>query len=170
MNFEFPEYTKFPPFYTIQPIAKTREYQLQLWAMLIIKYCEHNHRPVFTFSDFTKLEVFTNKEIHRNLNEDGVKCVFDYMKDQKQVLSLDKKAKFVILYRSIDEWATLVYEYAHSRGLLNHSITFYSMQQDEDSNLLEVDDDLLLTACKVLEKQKRAKILEVNGNFGVVCN
>ena len=50
---EFPWEYSFPPFFTVQPNAKTREEQLKTWKKLVLDYQKHNNQCTLNLGDDT---------------------------------------------------------------------------------------------------------------------
>ena len=55
------DFYNFPPFFTLQPVAKTRAKQLNLWRDLILDYYRKNEIYTLVISD---CELFENKAIN----------------------------------------------------------------------------------------------------------
>ena len=83
---------------------------MKLWDIYIKNYCESKKRVVMSFGEFSKLEIFENKEIDRKLSEEGIKCVFDYMKEKQDIISIDGTDKYIILYSKLDTWIDKFYK------------------------------------------------------------
>lgn len=54
----------------------TREKQLKLWKELVVEYCIKNNQHHFIPSTFP---YFKNSEIDRELNNDGIQAVIEYI-------------------------------------------------------------------------------------------
>ena len=75
-SFEFtpPEFWKFPPFFTLQPVEATRAKQLTLWKDLILKY--HSERNIHTMT-LVEFQYFENKAIGRRMNMSGITAIIE---------------------------------------------------------------------------------------------
>ncbi|EDR23543.1 vacuolar protein-sorting-associated protein, putative [Entamoeba dispar SAW760] len=179
MTFEIPEFAKFPPFYTVQPVDKTKNRQLQLWSQLVLKYCEYIKKPIMKQSEFNKLPIFNNEELHRllvnrikmnvlgALSEIGIELVKEFMVSNKQIVDLNKSNKLIILYKPLIEWGKELYEYGNCRGLIGRSGTFFSIENDEDSVFYQLDDELLIEGFNAVKEQGKMKLAESKGQYGV---
>lgn len=67
-DYTFPEQWNYPPYFTLQPVAETREKQNELWRSLLVGYCKAK-RIFMIHIDDEKFEPFYNKRIGRT-NED----------------------------------------------------------------------------------------------------
>ncbi len=71
-----PEFWNFPPFFTLQPVAATREKQLTLWKELILKYHMEKNISTMTLAEFP---YFENKRIERRLDSNGITTVMSHL-------------------------------------------------------------------------------------------
>ncbi|ELP85389.1 vacuolar protein-sorting-associated protein, putative [Entamoeba invadens IP1] len=168
MGEQLPEYTKFPPFYTVQPIDRTREYQMELWGQVVTQFCERRSISVVTLADFLSLGIFKNEEINRKLSEDGIKLVFDYMQRKKQIQQLGQSSKYFVAFKSIVDWANDLLDYGTTYGLSGSSTTFFSLQNEDTSVFYKCDTTLLLAVCEVLKSKGKIKLAEKNGSYGIL--
>ena len=167
MEFILPDYALFPPFYTIQLIDKTRYYQLQLWLDLILKYCKFINKPILTVSEFLNLKIFENEQLKRKMNEQGKILIKNYMMKKKKIIQHEKYDKLFIEFKSLTEWGNELFEYGNSKGLIGQSLTFYSIQNDENSIFYNMDEMLLLLAYNSIKDSKKIKLVGNPGQFGL---
>jgi len=146
--------------------------------------------------EFGRTELFNNSRINRRLDDSGLRSVFDYLEQQKHVEWKDKgKRRCNIYWRRPDEWGQLLHEWASANGLLNTVVTLYDLTQGEDtarecelgnngwiswvyverdktmekvSAFHGLDRDVLLKAIQSLEDQKRAALVDYNGELSGV--
>jgi ESCRT-II complex subunit VPS25 len=64
-EFVYPEFWSFKPFFTLQPVATTREKQLNSWKSFILQYCAHARVARFDPNNFP---LFRNDAIDRSLS------------------------------------------------------------------------------------------------------
>lgn len=123
-SFAFPPWHQYPPLYTIQPCARTRERQLYLWRRLILDYCEHFWILTLRLYDAEspQMPLFCNRAIQRRLSRSALQCIF-----QELVLSGDaawsnpeEKEELLIFWRSPRLWADellrVVAQYGQNKG------------------------------------------------------
>jgi ESCRT-II complex subunit VPS25 len=72
--FNPPEFWSFRPFFTLQPVAETREKQLNCWASLILQYCSHNQ---LNRLDPLAFPFFKNDSLQRQLSKEGIQAVIN---------------------------------------------------------------------------------------------
>ncbi|GAB1227252.1 hypothetical protein ENUP19_0328G0047 [Entamoeba nuttalli] len=167
MTFEIPEFAKFPPFYTIQQVNKTKNHQLQLWSQLVLKYCECIKKPIMKQSEFNKLPIFNNEELHRTLSESGIELVKEFMVNNNKIMDLNKSSKLIILYKPLREWGKELYEYGNSKGLIGQSDTFFSIENDKESVFYQMDDELLIEGLNSIKEQGKMRLAQHEGEYGV---
>lgn len=143
--------------------------------------------------EFGRTELFNNSRINRRLDDSGLRAVFDYLEQQKHVEWKDKgKRRCNVYWRRPDEWGQLLHEWASANGLLNTVVTLYDLTQGEDTANecgfeIEIgvlgagdktvgdglafhglDRDVLLKAIQSLDDQKRAVLVDYNGELSGV--
>uniref|UniRef100_A0A1I7WIR7 Vacuolar protein-sorting-associated protein 25 n=1 Tax=Heterorhabditis bacteriophora TaxID=37862 RepID=A0A1I7WIR7_HETBA len=172
MTFKWPWQYDFPPFFTLQQTLVTKEKQLEAWSQLVIDYAQHN--KIYTLdvaeTSFKKncFQVspisYSNKIIGR-LSLEGIRAVFDYLEQKRHLEWLDaSKSRCHIYWRRPDEWATLIYEWAVSNGLLNTPCTLYEITNGDDTvqeSFYGLEKDVLLKALRSLEVQRRAQLMNI---------
>ena len=62
----------FPPFFTLQPVEKTRTQQINSWAKVILSYCESEN---ISSLDITN-KLFKNDKIDRALSNEDINQIF----------------------------------------------------------------------------------------------
>ncbi|CAD5206787.1 unnamed protein product [Bursaphelenchus okinawaensis] len=174
MSFQWPWHFDFPPFFTIQPNLETRERQLQAWGQLVIDYCQYNKIFIVDIVEYRKSELFCNFKINRNLDEDGIQAVFDYLEKQKHVEWIDNTRKRChIFWRRVDEWAQLLHDWAVGSGLVGTVLTFSDITEDEgnrNESFYNLDQDVLLKSLAALEQKGKAQLIDIGGVKGVTSN
>lgn len=150
----------FPPFYTLQNVAATRERQLALWRQLLLKQCASSSMSI----DLATFPAFTNSKINRSLDLEGRKAVGDELVRTGHAEWEDEKTKqrLVVYPKTPEAWAATVYEWAKETVRVGSGInTFYEIHSGEDAEGTElqgVSEDVLLKALKVLEHQGKAQL------------
>ncbi len=65
----------------------------------------------------------------------------------------------IVLWRSIFDWANLIYKWAVENGKLNSVETVFSLQNGEDYDVaVRCPTELLLWALELLEKEKKCEV------------
>lgn len=64
-DFTFPEVYSFPPFFTLQPVAASRDKQLRMWSELVLAYCAHHKIDVIDVGTALASPLFANQSIGR---------------------------------------------------------------------------------------------------------
>jgi len=60
MSFEYPKFYSFPPFFTLQPAAETRQQQLNLWKDFVVSYCAHHKITEIVVASALESPLFRN--------------------------------------------------------------------------------------------------------------
>jgi len=170
-TFEWPWQYNFPPFFTLQPNGDTRHKQLEAWSSLILSYCRHNKKCSLDIADAQSSPLFNNTNINRKLSLDAIQVVLDELHKKGHVEWTDKtRRQCLVMWRTPQEWANIIYRWASSNGMLNTVCTFYELTSGDDTTKEEfhgLDTWLLTRSLKVLEQQKKAEIISLNDSEGV---
>ncbi|KHN78931.1 tRNA (adenine(58)-N(1))-methyltransferase catalytic subunit TRMT61A [Toxocara canis] len=149
----------------IQTTLVTREKQLEAWSRLVVDYCQFHKIYTLDITDISNTELFVNATLNRRLPLDGVRAVFGYLEHKRHIDWLDKsKNRCHIYWRRPEEWASLIYEWAVSNGLLNTPCTLYEITQGDDvaqESFYGLDKDVLLKSLAILVNQRRAQLLNI---------
>ena len=145
----------FPPFYTLQPNASTREKQLQLWAQCILSHFSAEGRGVM--QPLADHEIFVNKELDRRLSPEGVLAVAEHLISRGNAEWLDDEHMGLrVMLESSSALAAEIYSHARDNHAFTTVYTLFELQSEESFlgvSCREVDPHLLLRALEVLESQ-----------------
>lgn len=170
-DFSWPPLYEFPPFFTLQPNLTTRQKQIETWASLVLAYCQHNKVFTLDLVEAQQSPLFNNSKINRKLSSEGVGAVLDHLDKHGHIEWLEKqKRRCRILWRTTEQWAKLIYDWAHASGLLNSVCTLYELTSGEDTAdeaFHGLDQDVLRKALRHLESEGRAQLLSVGSDEGV---
>ena len=159
--FEYPKLYSFPPFFTLQPVAETRDKQLEAWTALVLSYARSKN--VFAFDPAT-FSPFENKAIERSLNETERNAVVDYLLKKGACERVgDGTKKVHVLWKSIKEWETLLVEWSHRTGRREDVMTVDELCTSEefsDEDFHGMAPSLLLKILKNLEKGKHVMLFQ----------
>ncbi|KAK6456995.1 vacuolar protein sorting [Scheffersomyces xylosifermentans] len=178
-EFTFPKIHSFPPLYTKQPNATILSNQLDSWSQIVLQYCEYYKITSMTLHGTPKVSqldvnleslpsLFQNKTINRTVNSDLQTSIFNHLihKLNKAEYINPKKPDLgiYIYWRTIVEWAQLLYDFVDKSGQLGTVLTLYELTKSEDSGVPEslrnLDEALLIKVLKeVLIKQGKAQLL-----------
>ncbi|XP_062518764.1 vacuolar protein-sorting-associated protein 25-like [Corticium candelabrum] len=163
-DFEWPWQYDFPPFFTIQPNLDTRQKQIEAWCDLVLAY--HRHLKLYTLdlSEAQNSALFSNSKLNRRLPLDGILLVLEMLCERGNVEWEDarKKQRCSVMWRTPEEWAALVYNWASSNGMTNTVCTLYELHSGDDTENEEfhgIELWLLNRALRVMEKQGKAELL-----------
>ncbi|XP_060837661.1 vacuolar protein-sorting-associated protein 25 [Rhopalosiphum padi] len=166
-DIQWPWQYSFPPFFTIQPNAETRQKQLDAWRTLVLDYCRTQKVSVIDVREGDLLPVFNNTTISRKLSSEAIMTVLGVLQKTGNAEPLDKsRTRWNIYWHTLDEWASIVYKWAQDNAMLNTVCTFYEISSDS-GDLNGIDDAVLTKALRVLERRQQAEILTLDGGSGV---
>lgn len=177
-KFNFPAYTSFPPFYTLQPNLTTRARQLELWSSLITTYCAH-HRLFKLSLSFPPADLFHNSAIKRSLKANDIRTVLDHMSQPANGPLIEWIAPATrgeqtntcfVYWRSLSEWADTIYDWVDETGQKGAVLTVYEIREGEavqNKEWKDIDEGLLRKILNVLVKRGKAQIIGQEENAGV---
>jgi len=155
-DYEWPWQYEFPPFFTIQPIPKTKEQQLISWRNLICDY----HKTNRIWEVDTTSAVFNNKKISRQLSPAAIRVVLQSLCDEGQgVMNGDR---CFILWNSVSQWASLIHNWASDGGMTNTVLTLFEIHGGDDTEsepFHTMDIWLLHHVISYLEKEGKAELM-----------
>ncbi|KXL51628.1 hypothetical protein M433DRAFT_59923 [Acidomyces richmondensis BFW] len=177
-TFNFPTYTSFPPFYTLQPNFTTRARQLELWSSLITSYCTHYRIFRLSFSSLPT-DLFSNPTIHRSLKPADIRIVLDYMSKPENGPRIEWTASTVkgeqssscyVFWKTANEWADMIYDWVDETGQKGAVLTIYELREGDavrNQSWREMDEGMLKRVLSVLVKRGKAQIFGQDDNAGV---
>ncbi|OWA51591.1 Vacuolar protein-sorting-associated protein 25 [Hypsibius exemplaris] len=170
-RFEMPWQYNFPPFFTLQPNLDTRKLQLEAWSALILKYFRSHRLHIIDVNEAQSSPLFHNVSLNRKLSTETIQLILEELRRTGHLEWMDKqKRRGWILWRSVDDWAKLLYRWAIDNGMSNTVCTLYDLLHGHDTadeEFHNMDQDLMQRALKALELQKKAEVISMDGNIGV---
>lgn len=164
-----------PPFFTQQPNPNTQAVVTEHWTKLILSYARHRRLFLLRVEDTEVAgndwdEIFRNEQIRRRLLPSHLAHIMeDMVTKNKAVYEPARQTRSVLLYwRTPEEWAEVLHNWADSTGQLNTILTFYEIiEPPVPSQLSGIPMTLLRKAIAVLTKTSRAQIISVADGEGV---
>ena len=135
---------------------------MESWTSLICAYCQYHKITILNVGDAEASELFNNKAIKRKLSSEAILEVVDYMVKKEKAQWLDGQNSIVVLWRSPEEWAKLIHDFAVEAGLTNSVCTLFELVQGDDTTKEEfygLDIRVLKIFLKCLETQGRAELI-----------
>lgn len=99
-----PDWFSFPPFFTLQPVAETRERQTALWKDYVLEYCRA--KRVWTLAVEEDSPLFCNAALKRKLPLEARRLFLNALAEEGRVEWLDKlQTRCLVHWRRPAEWA-----------------------------------------------------------------
>ncbi|KAI0766155.1 ESCRT-II complex vps25 subunit [Trametes elegans] len=174
-GFLLPSIHAAPPFFTLQPNAGTQAIVSQNWTRLILSYAPHKRLFVLRAEDADASgsewdEILQNPRINRRLLSSHLSAILaDMVAKGDAVYEPPRQTSSVLLYwRSPEEWAQVLYDWANATGQMNTIMTFYEIVEPPvPSELSGLPLPILRKAVGVLTKSSRAQVIAVPDGEGV---
>ncbi|MDP2436161.1 MAG: vacuolar protein-sorting-associated protein 25 [archaeon] len=166
-DFQFPSFYDFPPFFTVQPVRATRQQQEKLWADLVLAYCQHFKIYTLDVDAAASSPLFRNERLKRQLSREGIVEILEVLRQRKNAEWVDKRTKKQarIVWRTAEQWAGLIYDWALRTGHVNTVVTVWDLREGDefaDEEFHGLDQDVLLAALAHLQGQKKAMVFTGN--------
>ena len=173
-DFEFPKTYSFPPFFTPQPNALTRQSQLRRWSSLIQAYCRHYRVYKLSIIEAVETPLFYNAVLRKRLATKDARDVIDFMAskdgdERAEWLGPDKTSCW-IWWRKPEEWATLLAAWVANTGQKGTVLTLYELVEGEATEAQEfhnLDIEILRKSLNTLVKKGKAQIFGTEDQQGV---
>ena len=169
-SYKFPDYYRWPFFFTLQRHPETRRKQIEMWIKLIIQFCKDNKVWRLSKSEFFE-NMGKNPNIKRKLNNEAVDVIFSSLVEQKKAMYVNPKIldDIFILWKSYDEWEKILTDAAINRKSIEKIETLDFITQDEENSAEEyynMDRDLLLRILTDMENKGQCGLLkDENGSY-----
>lgn len=119
--------------YRLQPHAETKARQLSAWRSLILDYHRVKKESILDVHEAVRGPLFFNTSINRKLEFDFILLILNDLMQSKNAAPCDKsKNRWEIYWHTLEEWASLIYNYVVNSGLTNTVCTFFELTQSED--------------------------------------
>lgn len=164
VEINWPWQYSFPPFFTLQPQAETRAKQVSAWKSLILDYCRQSKTFIIDVREAGQLPLFNNSTINRKLEKSVIISILSELQKNGNAFTTDNKNKYrwEIYWHTLDEWASLIYDYVANKGFQNSVLTLYELTQSDDVQEEEfygLHNDILFKALKLLESKKKCELI-----------
>ncbi|SCU93033.1 LADA_0G00980g1_1 [Lachancea dasiensis] len=139
MTDSLPPIYNFPPLYTCQPNVLIRKQQLATWCDLLLNYakdnkawCLNHEGSILRDSESSNASIFKNETIQRVAPAPFIDQIWKEMvRGQKAVKNSDEA--YFILWRSLEQWSSLVLQWFETSGKLNQVVTLYELLEGDES-------------------------------------
>jgi ESCRT-II complex subunit VPS25 len=173
-DFIYPKGYHFPPFFSPQPTALTRQAQLKKWSVFIQRYCQHHHIFQLQIIDVLDTPLFHNSTLKKRLSLKDAKAVIDYMvskdgDERAEWLGPEKSAAW-IWWRKPEEWANVISSWVDETGQKGTVLTLYELIQGEATekqDFYAMDIDVLRKSLGTLVKKGKAQVFGTDDQQGV---
>ncbi|CAI1521709.1 hypothetical protein SEUBUCD646_0J02930 [Saccharomyces eubayanus] len=191
MMASLPPVYSFPPLYTRQPNSLTRRQQLSTWIDIISQYCK-SKKIWYMSADGTVIDddrsengktdnedskkvgknLFNNEEIQRSVSQVFIDEIWSQMVKEGKCLPIDQSGRksnnttttrYFILWKNLDNWASLILQWFEDSGKLNQVITLYELSESDETLSWEfhgMPENLLYYSLKPLCDRNRATMLK----------
>jgi ESCRT-II complex subunit VPS25 len=173
-EFVFPKSYNFPPFFSRQPTALTRQAQLKKWSTLVQRYCRHHRIFKLTVIEALDAPLFYNATLKKRLALADAKAVVDHMAskdgDERAEWLGPEKSEAWIWWRKPEEWATLISGWVDETGQKGTVLTLYELVQGEATEKQDfhgLDMDVLRKSLNTLVKKGKAHVFGTEDQQGV---
>lgn len=174
----------------MQPHAETKARQLSAWKALVLDYHRIKKESILDIHEAMRSPLFFNSSINRKLEPDFILLILNDLMHKKNAAPCDKsKNRWEIYWHTLEEWASIIYNYVVNNGLTNSVCTFFELTQSEDVmnegkykqtlyfpndkllfsflDFYGLNEEVLLKVLKVLEHQRKCELIMMDDKYGV---
>lgn len=170
-QFTYPWEYNFPPFFTIQPNIETRKAQFEVWRSLLVDYCYHHNLHKLNIRDQLNKAPFYNERIDRRLSLEDARSIIADLVSKRFAEWCDSQKETCLIYtKQPVEWAKVIYKYVKEKSLYNTICTFYELLEGDSTvnyEFHQLDEAMFMKALKILEREGKAAVIEMDGSRGV---
>ena len=157
-TFEYPKWVDYPWMYSRPSKPEFQDSWLKDWCDLILKWCQSTVHHVAGLKDFN-----TSKPFDR-LPEKELRDILQYIVDRGLGKWIDREKTVVrIMWRSLQEWASELYEWAYNNGADMLDI-FLIKSANKAFSTLPVQD--IRAVMDLMVKNKQLKWIDKNHEQG----
>ncbi|XP_026473187.1 vacuolar protein-sorting-associated protein 25-like [Ctenocephalides felis] len=168
---EWPWQYSFPPFFTIQVHEETKSRQITLWRNLVLEYYKSTKQSTLDVGESLNSPLFNNAAIDRKLSQEGIVLILEDLAKTGNAAPLDKlKNRWEIYWHTLEEWASILYDWAQENGQVNTVLTLFELVSGEDTTNMEfygLDTNVLIKALRKLESENKCELIMFDDNQGV---
>lgn len=170
-DIEWPWQYSFPPFFTLQPHPETRAKQVSAWKNLILEYCQKNKIYIIDVREANQMALFNNSAINRKLEASVVSSILSELAKSDNAAPTDKpKHRWEIYWHTLEEWASMIYDFVWDRGMQNTVLTLFELAQGDDVQDQEfcgIQTDVLIKVLRLLENKRKCELILSDEDQGV---
>jgi len=153
----------FPPFFTLQPHAPTRQKQIQAWKHLTIAYCQANTISDLDLAEAGNLPLFYNQEIGRRLTQDEIREICDNLESSGNLEWTDKsRRRAYIFWKSPAQLGSEIYRWVQQTGQTGTVMTVAELLEEGENNQpwRGVSQEVMVKALLELQREKKAEVFD----------
>lgn len=157
-----PAVYNFPPFYTKQRNQQTERQRKEDWLKWVIQWAREKRQTELLVEKETKEgDLFINRSINRQLSTEDAIDILDYMVEKGNgEWAPPGKVRFLVFYKSLAEWARLLYDFVDRTGQTGNVFTVWELLEGDETEAEEfhgLDKDVFMKVLRHMEKEGRAK-------------
>ena len=178
MEYKFPEYYNYPFMYTLQKNQDIKDKQLKMWTDIICGYCQHSKIYQVGISELYNSKICINTQIDRRISLNFMQNLIEHMvKHGINNLGFAEytntsKDKVFIYFKSVQEVAKWIYEWADRTGRIGSVETIVDLSEAEENSkelFYKVPVEIIKKACDALQRESKAEVFysEKSKEYGV---
>lgn len=158
-------------FVSIQVHEETKSRQITLWRNLVLEYYKSTKQSTLDVGESLNSPLFNNAAIDRKLSQEGIVLILEDLAKTGNAAPLDKlKNRWEIYWHTLEEWASILYDWAQENGQVNTVLTLFELVSGEDTTNMEfygLDTNVLIKALRKLESENKCELIMFDDNQGV---
>ena len=131
---------------------------LEEWSKVMFDFAAIERKHVIYVQELLKSEPFSKLRTRKK----SVVKIGNKLKDKKLAIWLVKKEKLRVYWKSLDEWANDIYDWAFENSITEPMLVYNFKETDEDFATLP--DEEYREIFKILEQNKKGRIVKSSDN------
>ena len=170
-TYKFPDVYQFPPLFTLQRAAETREKQCEMWHSILCGYCSSRSQYELSTTD----AVFTNTAIDRTLSPESARSVLGSLVNtgnavwQKNPATGHNTDTCYIAPRPLTDYSKELYQKVSDEGQVGSVMTLYELTESQAEGTIwqGMPQGLMRCVLEALQIEGKAEIIDMGGDDGV---
>jgi len=163
-SFKFPPVYNYEPFWTIQNHENQRKKQIELWGNLVLAFMKAINKTEMDVITTLDTPLFNNKKLQRRLRKMDAEMIIDNLVATNNAKWLDdQKIRARIIWRTPEQWGTIIYKYIDGIGQNGNVLTFEELINGDEVKkqpFYKIQPDVFLEAVLDLQTKGKARVYQ----------
>eukprot|EP00892_Ulva_mutabilis_P006091 jgi/Ulvmu1/3854/UM018_0073.1 len=169
VEFTFPAFFSYPPYFTLQPNKESQAKQIELWKQLLLQYAKAKRKYKYYLKE-DSCHPFHNPMIQRSLSLEGRQAVCSALVAEGKAEWVGKdQTVCLVTIQPVPLWASTIHDVVRTR-FTTSIVTIEELHSGDEARGTELEglpEELIHRALQVLEKQGHVSMFSTDKGTGV---